>query len=211
VLLCASLLILPLSLTSPSKAGLRNPPPPLSPLLAQLHTVSKMTTYGELGDDAKGKHGRRAGLARVLAGGVPLSLTSPSKAGSRNPPPPLSPLLVQLGTVSKMTAYCELGHDAMSKLGRRASLAGALVGGGGSGGRGGGDRGGGGGGVWGEGQGGAANWGGGVFDPACVNAFLAVALSHVMHAAGPIPAVAAASALHSTAVDGFVAGDVGPL
>ena len=33
------------------------------------------------------------------------TLNSPSKAGSRNPPPPLSPLLVQLRTVSKMTAY----------------------------------------------------------------------------------------------------------
>jgi len=54
-----------------------------------------MTAYGELGDDdAMGKQGMRAGLAGVLAGGVPLSPTSPSKAGSRNPPPPLSPLLV---------------------------------------------------------------------------------------------------------------------
>ena len=65
-----------------------------------------MTAYGELGDDAMGKQGRRASLAGVLAGGVgfmwcvllcasllilPLSLTSPSKAGSRNAPPPLSP------------------------------------------------------------------------------------------------------------------------
>jgi len=33
VLLCASLLILPLSLTSPGKAGSRNPPPPFSPIL----------------------------------------------------------------------------------------------------------------------------------------------------------------------------------
>jgi len=44
-----------------------------------------------------------------------------------------------------------------------------------------------------------------------VNAFLAAALSRAMRAAGPIPAVAAASVLHSAAVDGFVAGDVGPL
>jgi len=53
-----------------------------------------MTAYGELGDEEMGKQGMRAGLVGVLAGGVPLSPTSPSKAGSRNPPPPLSPLLV---------------------------------------------------------------------------------------------------------------------
>ena len=79
-----------------------------------------MTAYGELGDDAMGKHGRRASLAGVLAGGVgfvscvllcasllimPIFLTSPSKTGSRNPLPPLSPLWVQLRIVSKMTAY----------------------------------------------------------------------------------------------------------
>jgi len=58
------------TLNSPSKAGSRSPPPPLSPLLVQLHTVSKMTAYGELGHDAMGKQGRRAGLAGVLAGGV---------------------------------------------------------------------------------------------------------------------------------------------
>jgi len=110
--------ILPPSPTSPSKAGSRNPPPPLSPLLIQLHTVSNMTAYGErLGDDAMGIQGSRASLVGVLAGGVwfrvvwapvqsldqldavvdfilPLSPTSPSKAGSRNPPPPLSPLLI---------------------------------------------------------------------------------------------------------------------
>ena len=129
VLLCASLLILPLSLTSPSKDGSRNPPPPLSPFLVQLRTVSKMTFYGELGDDAMGKKGRRAGLAGVLAGGVPLSSASTSKAGSRNQPPPLSPFLVQLRTVSKMTAYGELGDGAMGKQGMRAGLAGVLVGG----------------------------------------------------------------------------------
>ena len=44
-----------------------------------------------------------------------------------------------------------------------------------------------------------------------MKAFFAAALSRVMHAAGPIPAVAAASVLHSAAVGGFVAGDVGPL
>jgi len=100
VLLCASLLILPLPLTSPSKTGLCNPPPPLSPFLIQLRTVSKMTAYGEMGDDTMCKQGKRAGLAGVLAGGVPLSPTSPSKAGSRNPPPPLSSFLVELSTVS---------------------------------------------------------------------------------------------------------------
>jgi len=44
-----------------------------------------------------------------------------------------------------------------------------------------------------------------------VNAFLAAALSRVMRTAGFTPAVTAASMLHSAAVDGFVAGDVGPL
>ena len=43
-----------------------------------------------------------------------------------------------------------------------------------------------------------------------MNAFLADALSRVMRATVPIPAVAAASVLHSAAVGGFVAGDVGP-
>jgi len=55
------------------------------------------------------------------------------------------------------------------------------------------------------------NCGRGVFDGGCVNAFLAAALSRVMRVAGPIPAVATASVLHSAAVGGFVAGDVGPL
>ena len=44
-----------------------------------------------------------------------------------------------------------------------------------------------------------------------MNAFLADALSRVMRASVSIPAVAAASVLHSAAVAGFVAGDVGPL
>ena len=44
-----------------------------------------------------------------------------------------------------------------------------------------------------------------------MNAFLATALSRVVRAAVPIPAVAAASVLHSAAFGGFVAGDVGPL
>ena len=85
-----------------------------------LVAVSNRTAYGELGDDAMGKQGTRAGLAGVPAGGLPLSSTSPSKAGSRNPPPPLSPLLVQLCTVSKMTAYGEMGDDAMGKQGEMA-------------------------------------------------------------------------------------------
>ena len=44
-----------------------------------------------------------------------------------------------------------------------------------------------------------------------MNAFLAAALTRVMRAAVPIPAVAAASVLHSAAVGGSVAGDVGAL
>ena len=54
--------------------------------------------------------------------------------------------------------------------------------------------------------------GGGAFDAGCVNAFLAAALSRVVHAV-PIPAVVAASVLHSAAVGGFVfvAGELGPL
>ena len=75
--------ILPLSPASPSKAGSRNPPPPLSPLLIQLRTVCKMTAYGiprpvsnmtacgeRLGDDAMGVQGSRARLAGMLSGGV---------------------------------------------------------------------------------------------------------------------------------------------
>ena len=58
---------------------------------------------------------------------------------------------------------------------------------------------------------GAAKFGGDVFDPGCVNAFLAAALSRVMRAAGPIPAVVGASVLHSDAVGGFFADDMGPL
>ena len=74
-----------------------------------------MTAYGELGDDAMGNQGIRAGLVGALVGGVPFSPTSASKAGSRNPPPPLSPFLVQLHNVAKMTASGELGDDAMGK------------------------------------------------------------------------------------------------
>ena len=44
-----------------------------------------------------------------------------------------------------------------------------------------------------------------------MNAFLATVLARVMRVAVPIPAVAAASVLHSSAVGGSVVGDVGPL
>ena len=44
-----------------------------------------------------------------------------------------------------------------------------------------------------------------------MNAFLAAALAHVVCAAVPIPAVAAAAVLHSASAGGFVAGDVRPL
>jgi len=62
---------------------------------------------------------------------LPLSPTSPNNAGSRNPPPPLSPLLIhQLRTVPKMTADDQgLGDDDMGIQGSRASLAGVLEGG----------------------------------------------------------------------------------
>jgi len=43
-----------------------------------------------------------------------------------------------------------------------------------------------------------------------MNVFLAAALSRVMRAAVSIPTVAAVSVLHSAAVGGFVAVDVGP-
>jgi len=75
----------------------------------------------------------------------------------------------------------------------------------------GGDGGGGGGGGWGGGEEGVANWKGGAVDDGYVNAFLAAALTRVMRAAVPIPAVAAASVLHSAAVGGSVAGVVGAL
>ena len=48
-------------------------------------------------------------------------------------------------------------------------------------------------------------------DDGSVNAFLAAALARVMRAAEPIPAVAAASVLHSGDVGGSVVGVVGPL
>jgi len=51
--------------------------------------------------------------------------------------------------------------------------------------------------------------GGGAVDAGHVDAFLTDALTRVMRAAVPIPAVAAASVLHSAAVDGSVVGDVG--
>ena len=52
---------------------------------------------------------------------------------------------------------------------------------------------------------------GGAVDAGCVEAFLAAALSRVMRAAVPIPAVAAASVSHSAAVGGSVVGVVGLL
>ena len=59
-------------------------------------------------------------------------------------------------------------------------------------------------------QGGAATWAGGAVDDG-TNAFLAAALTRVMRATVPIPAVAAASVLHSAAVGGSVVGVVGAL
>jgi len=63
----------------------------------------------------------------------------------------------------------------------------------------------------GGGEGGAASWGGGAVDGGSVNAFLAAALTRVMRAAVPIPAVASASVLHSAAVGGSMVGVVRPL
>ena len=77
--------------------------------------------------------------------------------------------------------------------------------------RGGGEGGGRGGGGWVEGEGGAAIWGGSEVDAGYVDAFLAAALTRVMRPSVPIPAVAVASVLHTTAVGGSVLGIVGPL
>jgi len=63
----------------------------------------------------------------------------------------------------------------------------------------------------GEVKGGAASWEGGAVDGGSVNAFLAAALTRVMHATVPIPAVASAFVLHSAAVGGSVVGVVRPL
>ena len=54
-----------------------------------------------------------------------------------------------------------------------------------------------------------SSWGVGAVDGGSMNAFLAAALTRVMRAAVPIPAVA--SVLHSAAVFGSVVGVVGPL
>ena len=51
----------------------------------------------------------------------------------------------------------------------------------------------------------------GAVDAVYVDAFLAAALTRVMRAAVPIPAVACAFVLHSAAVGGSVVGVVGPL
>ena len=61
------------------------------------------------------------------------------------------------------------------------------------------------------GDGGAASWGVGAVDGGSVNAFLAAALTRVMRATVPIPAVASTSVLHSAAVGGSVVGVVRPL
>jgi len=63
---------------------------------------------------------------------------------------------------------------------------------------------------WGGGEGGAAIWGGGAVDAGYVDEFLASALTRVMRAPVPIPAVAAVSVLHSVVVRGSVVGVVGP-
>jgi len=55
-----------------------------------------------------------------------------------------------------------------------------------------------------------ASGGGGALAASCLKTYLAAALSRVVRAAVPIPAVAAASVLHSAAVVGFDAGVVGP-
>ena len=58
---------------------------------------------------------------------------------------------------------------------------------------------------------GGAGWGGGAVDAGCVESLLAAALSRVMRAAVPIPAVADASVSPSAAVGGSVVGVVGLL
>ena len=63
---------------------------------------------------------------------------------------------------------------------------------------------------WG-GEGGEAGWGGGTVDAGCVESLLAAALSRVMCAAVPIPAVPDASVSHSAAVGRSVVGVVGLL
>jgi len=61
------------------------------------------------------------------------------------------------------------------------------------------------------GEGGAASWDVGAVDGGSVNAFLSAALTRVMRATVPIPAVASASVSHSAAVGGSVVGVVRPL
>jgi len=51
----------------------------------------------------------------------------------------------------------------------------------------------------------------GAIDGGSVNAFLAAALTRVMRATVPIPALASASVLHSATVGGSVVGVVRPL
>ena len=57
----------------------------------------------------------------------------------------------------------------------------------------------------------SASWGVGAVDGGSVNAFLASALTRVMRATVPIPALTSASVLQSAAVGGSVVGVVGPL
>ena len=57
----------------------------------------------------------------------------------------------------------------------------------------------------------ATSWGVGAVDSGSVNVFLAAALTRVMRATVPIPALASASVLHSATVGGSVVGVVRPL
>ena len=77
--------------------------------------------------------------------------------------------------------------------------------------RGGGDGGRGGGGGWGAVEVGTASWGGGSVDGGSLNVFVAAAITCVMRAAVPIPAVASVSVWHSSAFGGSFGGVVGSL
>ena len=56
-----------------------------------------------------------------------------------------------------------------------------------------------------------SSWGVGAVDGGSVNAFLAAALTRVMRATVPIPAVTSVSVLHSASFGGSVVDVVGPL
>ena len=62
-----------------------------------------------------------------------------------------------------------------------------------------------------SGDGGTPSWGVGAVDGGSVNAFLAAALTRVMRATVPIPALVSSSVVQSVAVGGSVVGVVGPL